>query len=92
MELMEKNFLSIQQATGNPNISNEISFHNFMIDMRDLETPLTSNELIEVFNNFERVYGNRIRLTDFLNAINTTSPSSFFIQNHPPFLNLIEQK
>ncbi|MCQ2819618.1 MAG: hypothetical protein MJ252_20330, partial [archaeon] len=92
MEIMEKNFLSVQQNSGNKDTGNEISFDNFMIVMRDLETPLSSNDLIEVFNNFERINGNRIRLSDFMNAVNSTSPSTFFIQNDPPFLNALEQK
>jgi chromosome segregation ATPase len=60
--------------------------------MKRLQVPLTSNELIEIFNNFPRVKGNRIRMNDFINALNSKVPSSFFLQSDPSYLNELESK
>ena len=58
--------------------------------MKNFNVPLTSYELIEIFNNFPRIKGNSIKLNDFINALNSNSPSNFFIQNDPSYLNKLE--
>ena len=88
MILMEKEFNRLQ----NKESPNEITFDNFFTVMKRLQVPLTSNELIEIFNNFPRVKGNRIRMNDFINAINSKAPSAFFLQSDPTYLNELESK
>ena len=86
--LMEKEFSRLQ----NKESPNEITFTNFINVMKQFKVPLTSNELIEIFNNFPRIKGDRIRMNDFLNAINSKSPSMFFLQSDPSYLNELESK
>ena len=86
--LMEKEFKKLQDNSS----QNEISFENYINVMKWLNVPLTSNELIEIFNNFPRIKGNRIRMNDFINAINSKSPSSFYMQSDPSYLNTLEAK
>ena len=88
MILMEKEFNRLQ----NKESPNEITFDNFLAVMKRLQVPLTSNELIEVFNNFPRIKGNRIRMNDFINALNSKVPSAFFLQSDPTYLNELESK
>ena len=88
MILMEKEFTRLQ----NKESPNEITFDTFLTVMKRLQVPLTSNELIEIFNNFPRVKGNRIRMNDFINAINSKVPSSYFMQSDPSYLNELESK
>ena len=88
MILMEKEFNRLQ----NKESPNEITFDNFLSVMKRLQVPLTSNELIEIFNNFPRVKGNRIRMNDFINALNSKVPSAFFLQSDPTYLNELESK
>ena len=88
MILMEKEFNRLQ----NKESPNEITFDSFFTVMKRLEVPLTSNELIEIFNNFPRIKGNRIRMNDFINAINSKAPSAFFLQSDPTYLNELESK
>ena len=88
MLLMEKEFNRLQ----NKESPNEITFDNFIAVMRSLQVPLSSNELIEIFNNFPRIKGNRIRMNDFINALNSKVPSSFFLQSDPSYLNELESK
>ena len=88
MILMEKEFNRLQ----NKESPNEITFDNFIAVMRSLQVPLSSNELIEIFNNFPRIKGNRIRMNDFINALNSKVPSSFFLQSDPSYLNELESK
>ena len=88
MILMEKEFNRLQ----NKESPNEITFDNFLAVMKRLQVPLTSNELIEIFNNFPRVKGNRIRMNDFINALNSKVPSAFFLQSDPTYLNELESK
>ena len=71
---MEKEF-SRQQNKESPN---EITFTNYLNIMKKLKVPLTSNDLIEIFNNFQRAKDARIRINDFINELNSKSPSSFF--------------
>ena len=86
--LMEKEFSRLQ----NKESPNEITFTNFINVMKQFKVPLTSNELIEIFNNFPRIKGDRIRMNDFINAINSKSPSMFFLQSDPSYLNELESK
>ena len=88
MILMEKEFNRLQ----NKESPNEITFDNFLTVMKRLQVPLNSNELIEIFNNFPRVKGNRIKMNDFINAINSKVPSAFFLQSDPTYLNELESK
>ena len=88
MILMEKEFNRLQ----NKESPNEITFDNFLSVMKRLQVPLSSNELIEVFNNFPRIKGNRIRMNDFINALNSKVPSSYFMQSDPSYLNELESK
>ena len=67
-------------------------FVNAQNVMKQLKVPLTSNELVEIFNNFPRIKGDRIRMNDFINAINSKSPSSFFLQSDPSYLNDLESR
>ena len=88
MILMEKEFNRLQ----NKESPNEITFDNFITVMKRMQVPLTSNELIEIFNNFPRIKGNRIRMNDFINALNSKVPSAFFLQSDPTYLNELESK
>ena len=85
---MEKEFSRLQ----NKESPNEITFTNYLNVMKQLKVPLTSNELVEIFNNFPRIKGDRIRMNDFINAINSKSPSSFFLQSDPSYLNDLESR
>ena len=86
--IMEKEFSRLQ----NKESPNEITFTNYLNVMKQLKVPLTSNELVEIFNNFPRIKGDRIRMNDFINAINSKSPSSFFLQSDPSYLNDLESR
>ena len=86
--ILEKELTRLQ----NKESPNEITFTNFTTVMKQLQVPLTSSELIEIFNNFPRIKGDRIRMNDFLNAINSKSPSAFFLQSDPTYLNELENK
>ena len=86
--LMEKEFSRLQ----NKESPNEITFTNYINVMKQFKVPLTTNELIEIFNNFPRIKGDRIRMNDFINALNSKSPSSFFLQSDPSYLNELESK
>ncbi len=86
--LMEKEFSRLQTD----DTPNEITFDNYIAVMNSLQVPLTSNELIEIFNNFPRIKGNCIRMNDFINALNSKVPSSFFMQSDPTYLNELESK
>ena len=88
MILMEKEFNRLQ----NKEYPNEITFDNFIAVMKRLQVPLSSNELIEIFNNFPRIKGNRIRMNDFINSLNSKVPSAFFLQSDPTYLNELESK
>ena len=86
--LMEKEFTRLQ----NKESPNEITFTNYINVMKQFKVPLSSNELIEIFNNFPRIKGDRIRMNDFINALNSKSPSTFFLQSDPSYLNELESK
>ena len=86
--LMEKEFSRLQ----NKESPNEITFTNYINVMKQMKVPLTSNELIEIFNNFPRIKGDRIRMNDFINALNSKTPSAFFLQSDPSYLNELESK
>ena len=86
--IMEKEFSRLQ----NKESPNEITFTNYLNVMKQLKVPLASNELVEIFNNFPRIKGDRIRMNDFINAINSKSPSSFFLQSDPSYLNDLESR
>ena len=86
--LMEKEFSRLQSKES----PNEITFTNFITVMKQFKVPLTSNELIEIFNNFPRIKNDRIRMNDFINALNSKSPSAFFLQSDPSYLNELESK
>ena len=86
--ILEKELTRLQ----NKETPNEISFTNYINVMKQLKVPLTSNELIEIFNNFPRIKGDRIRMNDFINALNSKSPSAFFLQSDPSYLNQLESK
>ena len=86
--LMEKEFSRLQ----NKESPNEITFTNYLNVMKQMKVPLTSNELVEIFNNFPRIKGDRIRMNDFINALNSKSPSSFFLQSDPSYLNDLESR
>ena len=86
--ILEKELTRLQ----NKETPNEISFTNYINVMKQLKVPLTSNELIEIFNNFPRIKGDRIRMNDFINALNSKSPSAFFLQSDPSYLNELESK
>ena len=86
--LMEKEFSHLQSKES----PNEITFTNFITVMKQFKVPLTSNELIEIFNNFPRIKNDRIRMNDFINALNSKSPSAFFLQSDPSYLNELESK
>ena len=86
--LMEKEFSRLQ----NKESPNEITFTNYINVMKQFKVPLTTNELIEIFNNFPRIKGDRIRMNDFINALNSKSPSTFFLQSDPSYLNELESK
>ena len=86
--LMEKEFTRLQ----NKESPNEITFTNYINVMKQFKVPLTSNELMEIFNNFPRIKGDRIRMNDFINALNSKSPSMFFLQSDPSYLNELESK
>ena len=88
MLLMEQEFARLQ----NKDSPNEITFDIYLTVMKSLNVPLSSSELIEIFNNFPRVKGNRIRMNDFINALNSKVPSSFFMQSDPSYLNELESK
>ena len=88
MLLMEQEFSRLQ----NKDSPNEITFDIYLTVMKSLNVPLSSSELIEIFNNFPRVKGNRIRMNDFINALNSKVPSSFFMQSDPSYLNELESK
>ena len=63
-----------------------------MAVLKSMNVPLTSYELIEIFNNFPRIKGNRIKLNDFLSALTSKDPSTFYIQSDPSYLNQLEGK
>jgi hypothetical protein len=86
--LMEKEFSRLQSKES----PNEITFTNFITVMKQFKVPLTSNELIEIFNNFPRIKNDRISMNDFINALNSKSPSAFFLQSDPSYLNELESK
>ena len=86
--LIEKEFSRLQSKES----PNEITFTNFITVMKQFKVPLTSNELIEIFNNFPRIKNDRIRMNDFINALNSKSPSTFFLQSDPSYLNELESK
>jgi len=86
--LIEKEFTRLQ----NKESPNEITFTNYINVMKQFKVPLSSNELIEIFNNFPRIKGDRIRMNDFINALNSKSPSTFFLQSDPSYLNELESK
>ena len=86
--ILEKELTRLQ----NKETPNEISFTNYINVMKQLKVPLTSNEFIEIFNNFPRIKGDRIRMNDFINALNSKSPSAFFLQSDPSYLNELESK
>ncbi len=88
MVLMEKEFSRLQTE----DTPNEITFENYINVMNNLQIPLTSNELIEIFNNFPRIKGNSIRMNDFINSLNSKTPSAFFMQSDPSYLNELESK
>ena len=86
--LMEKEFSRLQNSES----PNEITFSNYFKVMKQFKVPLTSNELMEIFNNFQRIKGDRIRMNDFINALNSKSPSTFFLQSDPSYLNELESR
>ena len=86
--LIEKEFSRLQNSES----PNEITFSNYMKVMKQFKVPLTSNELMEIFNNFPRIKGDRIRMNDFINALNSKSPSTFFLQSDPSYLNELEAR
>jgi len=88
LQLIERQFKNLQ----NEDTQNEITFDNYMGVMKNMNVPLTSYELIEIFNNFPRIKGNRIKLNDFLSALTSKDPSTFYIQSDPSYLNQLEGK
>ena len=86
--LLEKELSRLQ----NKESPNEITFTNYLNVMKQLKVPLTSNELVEIFNNFPRIKGDRIKMNDFINALNSKSPSAFFLQSDPAYLNDLESR
>ena len=86
--IMEKEFKRLQ-TDDNPNT---IPFDTFISVMKNMQVPLSSSELMEIFNNFPRIKGNCIRMNDFINAMNSKVPSAFFMQSDPTYLNELEAK
>ena len=83
---MEREFKRLQSSS-DPNL---ITFQNYLMVMKNLDVPLTTVELLEIFNNFKHVKGNCIRMNDFISAISSSVPSAFFLQADPTYLNELE--
>ena len=88
LQIIERQFKDLQ----NEDSQNEITFDNYMAVMKNMNVPLTSYELIEIFNNFPRIKGNRIKMNDFLSSLSSKDPSAFYIQSDPSYLNQLEAK
>jgi hypothetical protein len=70
----------------------EVDLDMFISAIRNLKIDFEKYDLIEIFNNFNKTKGNRVKYEDVLNALNSHNPSNYFIQPDPSYLRELETK